>query len=380
MVRTFGTMTEDLVTLRDWLADNEVTCVAMESTGSYWKPVFNMLEQHFQLLLANARHLRSVPGRKTDVKDAEWIADLLRHGLLKASFVPDRAQRELRELVRYRTSLTQERTAACNRLQKVLEGANIKLASVATDILGRSGREMLSALVGGETDPAVLAELARGKLRQKLPALQRAMLGQFGAHQRFLVAQILAHIDFLDERIEALSQEIVERERPFEEAIRRLDTIPGVGQRIAETLIAELGGDDVGRFASARHLASWVGLCPGQNESAGKQRSGTTRKGNRWLRSVLVEAAYAARRSKDTYLSAQFARLAARRGIKRAAVAVAHSVLVIVYHLLSERHEYLDLGPTYFDQRERSRITRRLQARLERLGYRVQLEAIPSAA
>jgi transposase len=380
MVRTFGTMTEDLVRLRDWLADNAVTCVAMESTGSYWKPVFNMLEQHFELLLANARHLRSVPGRKTDVKDAEWIADLLRHGLLKASFVPDRAQRELRELVRYRTSLTQERTAACNRLQKVLEGANIKLASVATDVLGRSGREMLSALVGGETDPTVLAELAQGKLRQKLPELRRALLGQFGAHQRFLVGEILAHIDFLDERIESLSQEIAERERPFEEAMQHLDTIPGVGQRIAEILVAELGGDDVGRFASARHLASWVGLCPGQNESAGKQRSGTTRKGNRWLRSVLVEAAYAARRSKDTYLSAQFARIAARRGVKRAAVAVAHSILVIVYHLLDEKHDYMDLGPAYFDQREHSRVTRRLQARLERLGYRVQLEPLTPAA
>jgi transposase len=305
---------------------------------------------------------------------------LVAHGLLKASFVPDRAQRELRELVRYRTTLIQERTAACNRLQKVLEGANIKLASVATDILGRSGREMLSALVGGETDPAVLAELAQGKLRQKLPALQRALLGQFGTHQRFLVAEILARVDFLDERIASQSQEIVERERPFEEAMQHLDTIPCVGQRIAEILVAELGGDDVGRFASARHLASWVGLCPGQNESAGKQRSSTIRKGNRWLRSVLVEVAYAARRSKDTYLSAQFARIAARRGVKRAAVAVAHSILVIVYHLLGDRHDYLDLGPTYFDQRECSRITRRLQARLERLGYRVQLEAIPSAA
>jgi transposase len=377
-VRTFGTMTDELQQLSGWLLEQGVTHVAMESTGSYWKPIFNVLEESFELLLVNAQHLKAVPGRKTDVKDAEWIADLLRHGLLKPSFIPDREQRELRELVRYRTSLVQERTAAANRLQKVLEGANIKLASVATDILGRSGREMLEALVAGETNTAVMAEFARGRLRDKRGALERALAGRFGPHQRFLVAEILGHIDFLDETMERLSAEIGERERPFEAVLERLDTIPGVGRRIAEILVAEVG-PDVRRFPSAGHLASWAGLCPGQDESAGKRRSGKTRKGNRWLRTALVEAAQAARRTK-TYLAAQFRRLTTRRGIKKAAVAVAHSILRIVYHLLIDEHPFEDLGEAYFDQRQRQHVSRRLKQRLERLGYRVQLEPLTSAA
>jgi transposase len=377
-VRTFGTMTDELQQLSGWLSEQGVTHVAMESTGSYWKPIFNVLEESFELLLVNAQHLKAVPGRKTDVKDAEWIADLLRHGLLKASFIPDREQRELRELVRYRTSLVQERTAAANRLQKVLEGANVKLASVATNILGRSGREMLQALVGGETNTAVMAEFARGRLRDKRPTLERALAGRFGPHQRFLVAQILAHIDFLDETIERLNVEIGERERPFEAVLGRLDTIPGVGRRIAEIIVAEVG-PDVRRFPSAGHLASWAGLCPGQDESAGKRRSGKTRKGNRWLRSALVEAAQAARRTK-TYLAAQFRRLTTRRGLKKAMVAVAHSILRIVYHLLIDAHPFEDLGEAYFDQRQRQHVSRRLKQRLERLGYRVQLEPLTSAA
>jgi transposase len=377
-LRTFGTMTDDLQDLSDWLTEQGVTHVAMESTGSYWKPIFNVLEERFELVLVNARHLQAVPGRKTDVKDAEWIADLLRHGLLKASFVPDRQQRELREVVRYRTSLVQERTAAANRLQKVLEGANIKLAAVATDILGRSGREMLQALVAGETDVTALADLARGRLRDKQPALERALAGRFGAHQRFLVAQILAHIDFLDETLQRLDMEIGERERPFEVVLDRLDTIPGVARRVAEIIIAEVG-PDVHRFPSPGHLASWAGLCPGQDESAGKRRSGKTRKGNRWLRTALVQAAHAARRTK-TYLAAQFRRLASRRGAKKAAVAVAHSILRIVYHLLIDQHAYEDLGELYFDNRQKDQVSRRLVQRLQRLGYAVQLEPKGSAA
>jgi transposase len=377
-VRTFGTMTDELQQLSAWLSEQGVTHVAMESTGSFWKPIFNVLEESFELLLVNAQHLKAVPGRKTDVKDAEWIADLLRHGLLKPSYIPDREQRELRELVRYRTSLVQERTAAANRLQKVLEGANVKLASVATDILGRSGREMLEALVAGETNTATMAELARGKMRDKRATLERALAGRFGPHQRFLVAEILAHIDFLDETIDRLSAEIGARERPFDAVLDRLDTIPGVGRRIAEIIVAEVG-PDVRRFPSAGHLASWAGLCPGQDESAGKRRSGKTRKGNRWLRTALVEAAQSVRRTK-TYLAAQFRRLASRRGFKKAMVAVAHSILRIVYHLLIDEHPFEDLGEAYFDQRQRQHVSRRLKQRLERLGYRVQLEPLTSAA
>jgi transposase len=377
-IRMFGAMSDDLEQLSNWLAEQGITHVAMESTASYWKPIYNVLEERFALVLVNAQHLRAVPGRKTDVKDAEWIADLLRHGLLTPSFVPDRDQRELRELVRYRTSLVQERTAAANRLQKVLEGANVKLASVASDVLGRSGREMLEALVAGQRDVSAMAELARGRLREKRPALERALAGRFGPHQRFLVAEVLAHIDFLDETIERLSTEIGERERPFEAVLNRLDTIPGVGRRTAEIIVAEVGAD-VRRFPTAGHLASWVGLCPGHDESAGKRRSGKTRRGNRWLRGALVEAAHSATRTK-TYLGAQFRRLKTRRGPKKAMVAVAHSILRIVYHLLLDEHPFEDMGEAYFDQRQRDQVSRRLKLRLERLGYHVQLEPIASAA
>jgi transposase len=300
------------------------------------------------------------------------------HGLVKPSFVPDREQRELRELVRYRTSLIQERTAAANRLHKILEGANIKLASVASDILGRSGREMLEALVAGETNAATMAELARGRMREKRATLERALAARFGPHQRFLVAEILAHIDFLDEMIEHPSVEIGERERPFEMVLDRLDNIPGVGRRTAEIVIVEVGAD-VRRFPSPGHLASWAGLCPGQDESAGKRRSGKTRKGNRWLGGALVEAAHSSTRTK-TYLAAEFRRLATRHGPKKAMVAVAHSILRIIYHLLVDEHPFEDLGEAYFDQRQRQQVSRRLKQRLERLGYRVQLEPITSAA
>jgi transposase len=372
-IRTFGTLTDELLQLADWLAAAGCTHVAMESTGVYWKPLYNVLESSFELLLVNARHIKQVPGRKTDVRDCEWIADLLRHGLLRASFVPDRPQRELRELTRYRTSLVRERAAEVNRVHKTLEGANVKLGSVATDVLGVSGRQMLAALVAGSDDPTALAELAKGKLRDKLPQLERALTGRVGAHQRFLLAQQLAHLDALDELIERLSTEVTERLRPFETAVVRLDTIPGVGRRTAETLVAEIG-TDLARFPTAGHLASWAGMCPGNDESAGKRRSGKTRKGDAWLRSALIEAAQAAGRTRGTYLAAQFHRLATRRGKKKALVAVGHSILVIAYHLLTEQTEYRDLGPIFFDQRDEQRVTRRLVDRLQSLGYTVHLD------
>ncbi len=372
-VRTYGTVTDELLALAAWLQEAGCTHVAMESTGVYWKPLWNVLEGQFTLLLVKARHVKAVPGRKTDVKDAEWLADLLGHGLLRGSFVPDRPRRELRELTRYRSSLVQERSAEVNRLQKTLEGANIKLGDVATDVLGVSGRRMLRAIVAGETDAAVLAELAQGRLRDKRPALERALLGQSGAHQRFLLAQQLAHIEHLDAAIAAVSAEIEARLRPFADELERLETIPGVGMRTAQILLAEIGAD-LRRFPTAGHLASWAGMCPGNDESAGQRRSGQTRHGNPWLRSALIEAAHAAARSHGTYLAAQYRRLAARRGAKRAAVAVAHSILVSAYHLLRDGEPYHDLGGNYFDERDRLAVERRLVRRLEALGHKVILE------
>jgi transposase len=372
-VRSFGTMTDELLQLADWLRAAGCTHVAMESTGVYWKPIWNLLEGQFDLLLVNARHVKAVPGRKTDVKDCEWLADLLRHGLLHGSFVPDRPQRELRELTRYRTSLVQERSAEVNRLQKTLEGANIKLGDVATDIMGLSSRQMLAALAAGQTDTKAMAQLAQGRLRDKLPALERALAGGTGPHQRFLLARQLAHIDFLDASIAEVSAEIAARLSPCAPELERLATIPGVGRRTAELLVAEIG-TDMSRFPTAAHLASWAGMCPGNDESAGKRRSGKTRKGSPWLRSALIEAARAAGRSKGTYLATQYHRLAARRGTKRAAVAVGHTILLIVYRLLSEGDVYRDLGNRYFDERDRRATERRLIARLEGLGYKVSLD------
>lgn len=370
--RTFGTMTADLLELADWLIAAGCTRVAMESSGVLWKPVYNVLEGLLEVLVVNAQHIKAVPGRKTDVKDAEWIADLLSHGLLRPSFIPDRPQRELRDLTRYRVSLLQERSAEVNRIQKTLEGANIKLAGVATDILGKSGREMLNALVAGETDPAVLADLARRQLRAKIPQLTQALQGQVGPHQRFLLRHQLAHIDSLDALIAQLSTEIAERLRPFEDALTALDAIPGVGRRTAEVLVAEVG-TQMERFPTHRHLSAWAGVCPGNNVSGGKRHSGTTRKGSPWLRAALVEAAQAAGHTKDTYLGAQYRRLAARRGAKKAAIAVGHSILVIVYHILRDHHPYHDLGPHYFDERDRHAAERRLVKRLHDLGYEVAL-------
>jgi transposase len=324
--------------------------------------------------------VKAVPGRKTDVKDSEWIAELLRHGLLQPSFVPDRPQREERELTRYRTALVEERAAEVNRLQKTLEGANIKLGSVVSDVVGVSARQMLDGLVEGTASAADLAQFAQKRLREKLPELERALSGRFGAHQRFLVARQLAHLDFLDEAIAQVSAEIAERQRPFAEALERLDEIPGVGRRVAEIIVAEVG-TDVSRFPSAGHLASWAGMCPGHDESAGKQRSGKTRKGNKALRQALIEAAQAASRKKDSYLQAHYRRLAARRGKKKAAVAVGHSLLVIVWHLLHDpARRFTDLGASYFDERDRKAVERRAVRRLEALGYKVALEPADSAA
>ncbi|MDQ5851661.1 MAG: IS110 family transposase [Chloroflexota bacterium] len=372
VIRTFGTMTAELMELADWLTAEGCTHVAMESTGVYWKPIWNLLEQRFHLLLVNARHIKAVPGRKTDVHDSEWIADLLQHGLLQGSFVPDRAQRELRELTRYRTTLVRERTAQANRLQKTLEGANIKLAAVATDILGTSGRQMLAALAEGSLEPAAIADLAKGLLRKKLPQLEQALTGQVDTHQRFLIRQHLVQIEGLETAVADVSAEIAARLRPVDDVLTRLATIPGIGRWGAEALVAELG-TDMSRFPSSQHLASWAGMCPGNNSSAGKRYSGKTRKGSPWLRVLLIQAAHAAGRTQGTYLASQYRRLAARRGSKRAAVAVGHTILVMVYHLLREGTEYEDLGPSYFDERDRVAVERRLVRRLEQLGYRVSL-------
>ena len=369
-VRRFETMTADLLALADWLAEAGCTHVAMESTGSYWKPIWNLLEDRFELLLVNAAHVKAVPGRKTDVKDCEWLAELLRHGLLRGSFVPDRARRELRELVRYRTALVEERAAEVNRLQKVLEGANIKLAAVASDVTGVSARRMLAALLAGEAAPAEVAALAVGRLREKLPQLERALVGRVGEHQRYLIPRILAGIDFLDGQIADLSGRIAELERPFEGAAARLDEIPGIGRRIAEVVLAELGAD-LRRFPTAAHLASWAGLCPGNRESGGKRLGGRTRKGNPHLRAALLEAAHAAARVKRSYLAARYRRLAARRGKKRALVAVAHAILVIIWHLLTSDRPYRDLGPDHLDRRAPEDLEQRLIRKLRSRGYTV---------
>ena len=373
--RTFGTTTRELLALSDWLLASECTHVAMESTGSYWKPVYNVLESSFVLVVVNAHHLKVVPGRKTDVRDAEWIADLLRHGLVRPSFIPSRPERELRELTRYRTSLVAERSAELNRIQKVLEGANIKLASVVSDIDGLSARAMLAAMLSGEYDVEEVAALARGKLHRKQGILKEALYGLLQNHQRFLIAVQLRHLDELDSLIAQVSEEVGRRLEAVKEDLQRLTTIPGVSRRVSEILLSEMGAD-MSRFPSARHLASWVGLCPGNNESAGKSLSGRTRKGSPWLRSALVQAAKAAARTK-TYLGAQYRRIAARRGANRAAVAVAHSIAVIAYNLLSKHQDYSDLGGNYFDERQRDHVRTRLAHRLASLGYVVQLTPIP---
>lgn len=372
-IRTFGTMTADLLALADWLQEAGCTHVAMESTGVYWRPVYTLLEGQFELLVVNAQHMKAVPGRKTDVKDAAWIAELLRHGLLRGSFIPSKPQRQLRELTRYRSTLVQDRARALNRLQAVLEDANLKLASVVTDINGVSAQAMLEAILAGQRDVEVLADLARGRLRAKRDQLKVALEGRVTAHHSFVMTEHLSTLEYLDEAIERVSGEIDQRLTADQEAIALLDTIPGVGQRAAEILIAEIG-TDMSRFPSAKHLASWAGMCPGNHDSGGKRLSGKTRKGNRWLRQVLVEIAHVASKTKNTYLAAQYKRIAARRGKKRALIAVGHTILTIVYMMLTRKQPYQDLGAAYFDQREQERVERRLVHRLERLGYEVSLQ------
>ena len=375
-IRTFSTMTDDLILLVDWIKSKGCTHVAMESTASFWKPIYNLLElEDIQTLVVNAKNIKNVPGRKTDVKDAEWIASLLRHGLLQGSFIPNRDQRELRELIRYRRSLIDERAREVNRIQKVLEGANIKLSSVASDVLGKSGRAMIEAMIAGEENPELLSELAQRRLKNKKAELQRALNGLIGNHQKLMLAAQLRHIDYLDEEIGRLDEEIKRRMLPFEEDLELLDTIPGVARRTAETIAAEIG-TNMDQFPSAAHLCSWAGLCPGQNESAGKRKSGKTRKGNKKLRSALVEAARAAGRTKNTYLSSQYHRIAARRGANRAVVAVAHSILMIAYYILKRRQPYIELGPTYYEERKRDTIIRQSLKKLESLGLKVTVESV----
>jgi len=414
--RTFSTMTADLLLLSDWLTSLSITHVAMESTGEFWKPLYNLLEANFTILVVNAHHMHNVPGRKTDVKDAEWIVDLLAHGLLRGSFIPPEPQRDLRDLTRQRTILVRERAEVVQRLQKVLEWANLKLASVATDVVGRSARAMLEAIVDGQSDVTALAELARGRMRSKRVDLERALAGRVRDHHRFLIAKHLIHIDFLDEQLADFDAQItahIQVQPPlppappsegtpldatlpasdaptpaapasdvpltWEEAITIWDGIPGIGRRVAEQLVAELGVD-MGQFPSAAHAASWAKLAPGNNVSAGKRYSSTIGKGNQWLRSTLIQAAYAAVKVKDSYLAAFYHRLVARRGVKKAIVAVAHKILTLAYTLLRKRECYQERGAAAVDERRKDQLVHRMQRRFEQLGYKVHLEPIPSLA
>jgi len=373
ITETFGTTTEALVTLRDWLQAYGVTHVAMESTGVYWKPVYYLLEDAYTLLLVNVQQLKQVPGRKSDVRDSAWIAQLVEWGLLRGSLVPPAPIRDLRELTRYRKHQTRDRAREVNRLHRVLEDAGIKLSSVATDVMGASGRAMLTALLHGTTDPAVLADLAKGKLRKKLPALRHALAGRFRGHHGFLIGQILAKVDFLDETIATLTEEIDHLVAPFEPMVAKLDTIPGLDRKGAITVVVETGGD-MSRFPTAGHLCSWGAMCPGQNESAGKRHSGKTRKGNRYLRTALIEGGLATTRATGTALQARYYRVKRNRGHKKAVVAVGHQILEIAYYIMRDGVSYQELGPDYFDRRHRNRAVRRHVRQLEALGYRVTLD------
>jgi transposase len=374
--RTFGTTTLKLLELSDWLNERQVTHAAMGSTGEYWEPIYNILEENFELLLVNAQHIKAVPGRKTDVKDSEWIAELLQFGLLKASFVPPKGQRELRELTRARSTFVKERANLVNRVQKVLESANLKLASVLTAIDGVSGK----AIIAGSASPAEIAQLAKGRLKAKRESLELALEGRVRPHHRFILQELLNQIESLDATIAKFGEQIQEYSRPFEEAVERLDTIPGVARDTAEVIVAEIG-TDMSRFPTADHWASWAGVAPGNNRSANKQLSSRTTQGNQALITTLTQAAWAASHTKNTYLSAQYHRLASRRGRKRAIVAVAHSILIIAYHLIKNQEVYREPGGDYFEKRNPQATARRLVRRLEQLGYRVNLDALlPQAA
>ncbi len=408
--RTYLTMTQDLLQMRDWLKEQGCTHIAMEATGVYWKPIYNLLEGDFEILVVNAHHIKTVPGRKTDVKDAEWIADLLSHGLLSASFIPSSPQRELRDLTRYRTKLVEERAREINRIQKTLEDTNLKLGDVVSDVMGKASRLILSALVEGESDPVKLASFALGRVRASQEDLERALTGKVTAHHRFLLGEHLRQIEHLDEAIRRVSEEIARRftlpelpaeedgrshaaseptteasETPpssgvlaplsWQEAVRLVDEVTGISEQVAQGLLAEIG-INMDQFPSSKHLASWVGMCPGNHESAGKRLSGKTRKGNPYARRLLIQAAHAAGKSKNTYLGAQYRRLANRKGSKKAAVAVGHSILVIIYHLLRDHSSYHDLGGNYFDERDRQVVQKQLIRRLERMGYQVELQPL----
>ena len=378
-VRLFGTMTQHIRDLADWLSQEEVTHVAMESTGVYWKPIYNILEGRFNIVLVNARHIKNVPGRKTDVKDCQWIAHLLQSGLLKGSFIPDRAQRELRDLTRHRTKLVDQRASVVNRVHKVLEDANIKLGAVATDIMGKSGKDMIRALIEGRQNGTEMAELARRQLRGKIPQLRLALEGHVTDHHRFMLGELMDQLDYLDGQIERFSQRIEEVSRPFAQAIEEVARLPGFERRAAENTIAEIGCN-MDQFPSADHLCSWAGICPGSNESAGKSKSGKTTKGSKWLRCTLAQAAWAASRKKNSYFHAQYGRLAGRRGKKRAVIAVAHSLLTVVYYVLRDHVEYKDLGQDYFDKLNSKRLVPYLVKRLKNMGYEVSLAPLESAA
>ena len=404
--KTFGTTTPELLQLHDWLEEWSCELVAMESTGEYWKPVYNILEDSFEVLVVNSRHVKHVPGRKTDVKDAEWLAELMMYGLLKASFVPSKPQRALRDLTRYRKRLIQERTRVVNRVQKLLEGANIKLASVASDVMGVSARAMLAEIAGGQSDASQLADLARGRLRNKIPELEKALTGLVGDHHRFLLASQLEHIDFLDEQVANMEAEIArqvegmpplskppacgedspsssddkpENELTWEAAVELLDSIPGVNERTAQAILAEIGLD-MSQFPTAKHLAAWAGLAPGNHQSGGKRYSGRTKKGSPIITSTMVQAAWSAVRVKEgSFLKSRYRRLAARRGKKRAIVAVAHSMLVSVWHMLTKRQPYQELGGDFFDQRRKETKVNYLTRQLEKLtGGLVRIELQPS--
>lgn len=372
-VRSFGATTPDLVALRDWLTSLGVTHVAMESTGVYWKAPYYMLEDNFEVLLVNAAHLKHVPGRKTDVIDAQWIAEVLSYGLLRPSFVPTRPFRELRDLTRYRKSLIRARTSEVNRLHKVLEDAGVKLATVATDVMGVSGREMMRALIEGVADPELLADLAKARLRAKLPALRKALTARFREHHAFLLARMLAHIEALEADIEVLSERIAELIEPWAGHLAILDSITGVGMRAAEVILAEIG-PDMSRFPTAGHLASWAGRCPGQRESAGKRGSATPRKGSPWLADVLTECAWAAVKTKGTYLSAYYRQIMRRQGKQKAIVAVTHKILVIVWNLLSTGALYDDPGAAALRKTTDEQLRRRAVRQLETLGFQVTVQ------
>jgi transposase len=373
--RTFGTTTRELEALAAWLRPSQITHIAMEATGVLWKPVWHILEPEWQLLLVNPQHLKRVPGRKTDVLDAAWIAQLLQCGLLRGSYVPPAVIRELRDLTRTRTTLEDETTRVVNRIHKVLEDANIKLATVATDIMGASGRAMLRAIIAGETDPLRLADLARRRLRLKRGALAEALYGRVTPHHRFLLERLLAQVEFLETEIHRFDQRVTEMSAPFAAALQRLDAIPGINRRLAENVLAEVG-DDMAPFPSVPEMVSWAGICPGKRESAGVSHSARIRKGNRWLSRALVQAAWAARRKKNCYLATQFQRIARRRGAQRAVVAVAHSILTATFFILRDGVDYQDLGPEHFHRLSPDKVVRDLVKRLEKLGHRVTLEMI----